>query len=101
MSRFVKTSIAAAALCGGLALPGRVAAQQACMLNGQKYPENAVVCSNGLALFCANGTWQNNEGQRCDTQSGSYLGARRPLEERNDEPIPDYYKEKYPELNLK
>ena len=100
MSRFVTTSIALAALCV-LAQPGRAAAQQTCMLNGQKYPENAVVCSNGLALFCANGSWQNNEGQRCDTQSGSYLGARRPLEGRNDEPVPDFYREKYPDLNLK
>ena len=100
MRRFVTTSIALATLCV-IALPGPARAQQTCMLNGQQYPENAVTCSNGLVLVCSNGTWQNNEGARCDAQSGSYLGARRPLEERNDEPVPDYYKEKYPGLNLK
>jgi hypothetical protein len=100
MSRFVTTSIAFATVYA-LALPGRAGAQQTCLLSGQKYPENAVVCSNGLALFCTNGTWQNNEGQRCDTESGQYLGARRPLEQRNEEPVPDFYKEKYPDLNLK
>jgi hypothetical protein len=75
-------------------------AQSRCLLDGVEYPENASVCSAGLVLFCANGTWQNNEGARCDAQSGSYLGARRPLEERNAEPVPDFYKEKYPALNL-
>jgi hypothetical protein len=101
MSRLVTTSIVLAVLCA-VGPPGRAAAQQPqpCMLNGQLYPENAVVCSNGLAQYCANGTWQNNEGARCDTQSGSYLGPRRPLEEKSAEPIPDFYKEKYPGLNL-
>jgi hypothetical protein len=75
-------------------------AQNTCMLEGVTYPENAVVCSGGLALFCANGTWQNNEGARCDATSGSYLGPRRPLQERNPEAVPDFYKEKYPSLNL-
>jgi hypothetical protein len=75
-------------------------AQQPCMLDGQSYPENAVVCSAGMSLFCANGTWQNNQGARCDSPTGSYLGPRRPLQERSAEPIPDFYKEKYPQLNL-
>lgn len=100
MSRFVTTSIAIAALCA-VALPGRAGAQQTCLLNGQSYPENASVCSDGLAVVCFNGTWQNNDGARCDARSGSYLGARRPFEERNNEPVPDFYKEKYPNLNLK
>jgi len=86
----------------GLAVVAATAAgaQNACVLEGQKYPENAVVCSGGLSLFCTNGSWQNNEGARCDTPSGSYLGPRRPLQERNAEPVPDFYKEKYPDLNL-
>ena len=75
-------------------------AQQRCMLDGNEYPENAVVCSGGLSLFCSNGTWQNNEGARCDTPTGTYLGPRRPLEERNPEPVPDFYKQRYPDLNL-
>lgn len=100
MSRSTPSIIAfLAALCAAAA-PDLARAQQPCMLDGQKYPENAQVCSNGLVLFCANGTWQNNEGARCDQQSGSYLGARRPLEEKNTEPIPDYYKQRYPGLNL-
>ena len=71
-----------------------------CMLDGQEYPENASVCSGGLVNFCSNGTWQSSNGARCDASTGSYLGARRPYEERNDEPVPKYYKEKYPDLNL-
>lgn len=71
-----------------------------CMLDGQRYPENATVCSNGLVLFCTNGVWQNNDGARCDAPSGAYVGSRRPLTERNPEPVPDHYKEKYPGLNL-
>jgi hypothetical protein len=100
MRRFVTTSIALATLCA-VALPGAALAQQTCMLSGQQYPENAEVCSDGLVLACSNGTWQNNQGARCDARSGSYLGARRPFEERNAEPVPDFYKEKYPSLNLK
>lgn len=86
---------------GLVALATRAAAQPTpCTLNGQSYPENSVVCSDGLALFCANGTWQSNQGARCNAPSGDYLGARRPFEERNAEPVPDFYKEKYPNLNL-
>lgn len=99
MSRSIPSILVLVALCAA-AVPGSARAQQTCMLDGRKYPENASVCSNGLVLFCANGTWQNNEGARCDAQSGSYLGARRPLEEKNTEPVPDYYKERYPGLNL-
>jgi len=99
MSR--KLGMAFVALGMVLAVSGGARAQSTCMLDGVKYPENAVVCSGGLALFCANGTWQNNDGARCDASSGSYLGARRPLQERSAEPVPEFYKEKYPSLNLK
>lgn len=99
MSRSIPSIIASVVLCVA-AVPRPAGAQQTCMLDGQKYPENAVVCSNGLVLVCTNGTWQNNEGARCDAPSGSYLGARRPLEEKNAEPVPDFYKQKYPGLNL-
>lgn len=73
-------------------------AEGSCMLNGQKYPENAVVCSGGLMLACANHTWQNNNGARCDAPSGTYLTPQRPLQERNAEPIPDFYLKQYPWL---
>ena len=99
MRRFVTTSISFATLCM-LALPGRAVAD-GCVLGGQPYPENATACSNGLVLLCSNGTWQSIDGQRCDEPSGSYLGPRRPLEEKNQETIPEFYKEKYPELDLK
>jgi hypothetical protein len=87
-------------MVGFLVAATSAVAQSKCLLDGVEYPENAVVCSGGLVLFCANGTWQNNDGARCDTPSGSYLGARRPLAERNPEAVPDFYKEKYPGLNL-
>lgn len=98
MSR--KHKVALSVLGVVLAAATGAGAQGGCLLEGVAYPENAVVCSRGLALFCANGTWQNNEGARCDTPSGSYLGARRPLQEKNPEPVPDFYKEKYPSLPL-
>ena len=75
-------------------------AEQNCRLEGREYPPDVVVCSGGLALYCSNGTWQNNEGQRCDAPTGEYLGPRRPLAEKNDEPIPQFYKDKYPDLGL-
>jgi hypothetical protein len=75
-------------------------AQHTCTLDGQPYPENATVCSGGLLLFCTNGTWQNNEGARCEGPTGAYVGPRRPLQERNAEPVPKFYKDKYPDLNL-
>jgi len=75
-------------------------AQKECLLEGREYPENAMVCSGGLVLNCSNGIWQNNDGGRCNAQSGSYVGPLRPFQERNDEQIPEYYKEKYPNLNL-
>jgi hypothetical protein len=83
-----------------LAVASASPAQARCVLDGNEYPENALVCSGGLVLFCANGSWQSNNGARCDTPTGSYVGPRRPFQEHNDEPIPDFYKEKYPELNL-
>ncbi len=98
MRRKLECAIVAAALL--VATATVAGAQNTCLLDGVSYPENAVVCSGGLALFCANGTWQNNEGARCDASSGAYLGARRPLQERNAEPVPEFYKEKYPSLNL-
>jgi len=95
----LRASLLALALAA-LAAPDARAQQGACTLDGRTYPEDATVCSNGLALFCTNGVWQNNEGQRCDAPSGAYLGALRPYQERNTEPVPDFYKEKYPGLNL-
>jgi len=76
------------------------AAGASCLLDGREYPEDATVCSSGLVLFCTNGTWQNNEGRRCDAPSGAYVGPRRPYQERNTEPVPEFYREKYPGLNL-
>jgi hypothetical protein len=95
-----RKSITRASLALALCAATSTAARASCMLEGREYPEDATVCSGGLALFCSNGTWQNNEGQRCDAPSGNYLGPRRPLQERNPEPVPDFYKEKYPGLNL-
>jgi len=87
----------------GLILAAATAAQAQhdCQLDGQAYPENATVCSNGLVLHCSNGTWQNNDGAHCESRSGSYLTPLRPYKERSDEEIPEYYKEKYPNLGLK
>ena len=75
-------------------------AQSECTLDGQKYPENTLVCSGGLVNYCANGTWQSSGGARCDAPTGAYLGARRPFEERNTEEVPQFYKDKYPDLKL-
>ena len=72
-----------------------------CTLGEKKYPENATVCSNGLEQHCENGVWQNNSGTRCDAGDGDYLTPQRAYQEESDEPIPEYYKEKYPWLNLK
>jgi len=99
MTRFATNSIRLAVLCL-VALPGGAAAQD-CSLEGRQYPENATVCSNGLALFCGNGTWQSSDGARCNTPSGTYVDSRRPIEEKNTEPIPEFYKEKYPSLDLR
>ena len=88
--------LASLAACVSIA----VAQGGSCMLDGQRYPENASVCSNGLVLFCTNGVWQNNEGARCEAPSGSYVGPRRPLSKTNPEPVPEFYKERYPGLNL-
>lgn len=84
-----------------LALPGSAGAEaSSCMLDGREYPENSYVCSGGLQLYCSNGTWQTVNGARCDEPTGSYLGPRRPFEEKNPEPVPEFYKEKYPWLHL-
>lgn len=84
-----------------LALPSSAGAEGAsCMLDGREYPENTYVCSGGLQLYCSNGTWQTVDGARCDAPSGSYLGPRRPFEEKSREPVPEFYKEKYPGLPL-
>lgn len=92
-----KIGLLGALLLAGAA-PGR--AQQTCMLDGQSYPENAVVCSGGLVMYCSNGTWQGSDGQRCDVANGTYLGPRRPFHDKNAEPVPDFYKERYPDLHL-
>jgi hypothetical protein len=75
-------------------------AQQPCDLEGRAYPENAVVCSRGIVLNCANGVWQSNQGARCDAGNGAYLTPLRPYQPKSNEPIPEYYKEKYPWLGL-
>ncbi len=71
-----------------------------CRLDGQVYPPDVTICSGGLAVSCVNGSWQNNDGRRCDEPTGSYVGARRPLVGTNPEPIPEYYREAYPGLKL-
>jgi hypothetical protein len=100
MDRNYRIVLSAIGLVLVLAVATAARAEHTCMLNGQSYPENAVVCSGGLALVCSNGAWQDSHGARCDAPTGSYLGPRRPFQERNAEPVPDFYKEKYPELNL-
>lgn len=77
-----------------------VSAGDNCQLGSQAYPPNVTVCSGGLSVTCINGNWQNNNGQRCDAPSGTYLGPRRPFEERNHEQVPEYYRKKYPSLRL-
>lgn len=89
-----------AALVVALLAASATSAQQACQLEGRPYPENAVVCSRGIVLSCANGTWQSNEGARCNGSNGAYLTPLRPYQPKSDEPIPEYYREKYPWLNL-
>jgi hypothetical protein len=70
-----------------LAVGTAAGAASRCVLDKREYPENSVVCSAGLALFCANGVWQNTDGARCNAPTGSYLTPRRPYEKRNDEPM--------------
>ncbi|HEY8517638.1 MAG TPA: hypothetical protein VIS07_19190 [Candidatus Binatia bacterium] len=86
-----------------LAGPASALAQDgsSCLLDGRRYPENAVVCSGGLVMYCSNGTWQSNDGQRCDARSGAYVSPLRPFAERNTEPIPEEYLEQYPWLRAR
>ncbi|HZR81998.1 MAG TPA: hypothetical protein VFD92_12955 [Candidatus Binatia bacterium] len=81
-----------------LGLAARASAQQSCLLDRTSYPENAVVCSSGFVIYCSNGVWQNNNGARCDTPSGSYLTPLRPYQAQSSEPIPEYLLQKYPGL---
>jgi hypothetical protein len=81
-------------------LASAAAAQHPCQLEGASYPENAVVCSRGIVLNCANGIWQSNQGARCEVANGSYLTPLRPYKPKSDEPIPEFYREKYPWLKL-
>ena len=87
-------------LAGGIAVASAASARAEgnCRLGNQVYPENAAVCSQGLSLYCVNGTWQNNQGTRCNAASGSYLSPLRPYRPRNDEPIPEYELQKNPAL---
>ncbi|MEW6272323.1 MAG: hypothetical protein AB1689_23825 [Thermodesulfobacteriota bacterium] len=99
MPRRATTALAVLLLLASVrAEPAR--GQSGCMLDGRHYPENAVICSGGIVTYCSNGVWQSNDGQRCDVRSGAYLSPLRPFEERNREEIPEYYREKYPELGL-
>jgi hypothetical protein len=83
-----------------LVAPDDSRGEESCQLGQTRYPSNAVVCSGGLVLYCSNGIWQDNGGQRCDTTDGSYLTPLRPYQEKSNEPIPEFYKEKYPWLHL-
>ncbi len=87
-------------LAGTLLAATEAVAQQSCQLEGARYPENAVVCSRGIVLNCANGTWQSDQGARCEASNGAYLTPLRPYQPKSGEPIPEYYKEKYPWLKL-
>lgn len=66
-----------------------VASGDTCRLGGKEYPPDVMVCSGGLVVSCQNGTWQNNDGRRCNEPTGSYVGPQRPFSGRNDEPIPE------------
>ena len=92
--------ILATATAIATAAPTAAWADGSCQLGGREYPENASVCSNGLVLYCSNRVWQNNDGTHCNDPSGAYLSPLRPYTPRSDEPIPEYWKEKYPNLNL-
>ncbi|MDG2305495.1 MAG: hypothetical protein P8R42_12775 [Candidatus Binatia bacterium] len=84
-----------------LFVPTLALAGEDCRRGGESYPSNVTICSGGLAVTCMNGSWQSNDGQRCDGPTGSYIGARRPLQEKNDEPIPEYIREENPGLDLR
>jgi len=99
MTRWQRLLCAAAATLAFAAT--RAGAQQTCMLEGSSYPENSVICSHGLQVQCVNGTWQGNEGTRCNAPSGDYTNSFRPYQPKSDEPIPDYYLKKYPWLDQK
>ena len=81
-----------ACILGALCWAEPAAADGECRLNGASYPQSVTVCSNGLALTCSNGTWQDNNGQRCDQPTGTFLGPRRPFREKNTESIPEEYR---------
>jgi hypothetical protein len=61
-----------------IALFAGSAAAQAnnCTWNGQEYAEGTTVCQNGLRQLCMNGTWQNNDGERCQPGEGAAAGLR-------------------------
>jgi hypothetical protein len=42
-----------------------------CTWNGQEFAEGMDVCQNGLRQRCMNGTWQSNNGERCDGDDGA------------------------------
>jgi len=97
----MRSGLLAASFAGLLMASPEALGAEDCRLGDRTYPSNATVCSGGIALDCVNGNWQNNDGRRCEGETGSYIGARRPLQERNDEPIPEYIKEQNPELDLR
>ncbi len=56
---------------------GSAAAQaNNCTWNGQEYAEGTAICQNGLRQRCENGTWQNNDGERCEPGEGAAAGLR-------------------------
>jgi len=54
------------ALAMGLAAGTAWAQGQACLYEGQTFPEGSEVCQAGLLQNCVNGEWQNDGGERCD-----------------------------------
>jgi hypothetical protein len=93
--------LCAATLAAAAAAAASAEAAQTCLLDGNSYPENAVVCSHGLQVQCVNGSWQGNDGTRCNSPTGDYTNSFRPYQPKSDEPIPEYYLKKYPWLDQK
>lgn len=56
-----------------------------CTWNGREYGEGTTVCQNGLLQLCMNGTWQNNDGERC--QAGEGGGGGLGLLEQEEQAI--------------
>lgn len=55
-----------------------------CTWNGQEFAEGMDVCQDGLRQRCMNGTWQNNNGERCGGDEGAAAERLRILEQEQD-----------------